>query len=382
VANPIHLSIDARLAGPRHAGIGRYEAEIIRRLVTEPRTLGSSRSVQWSIWISQNDDLSWLPEPVPENVTLHRTSVTHYSVAEQVLWPRQLAQVQSDLLWVPHFNVPLHAPSPWVMTLHDLLWHHAKDARATTLPAWKHGIKHFGYRWITAHAVKGAQNVIVPSQAVADDLHALFGSSISTTVTHEGVADTYLQAPLVKKLPAIEPVILYVGSLYPHKNLSVVLEALRGLPEFRLQVVSARSVFTSDFEAEAERLGVRKQVELLGYQSDEEVLSLAQHAVALVQPSTSEGFGLTGLEGLAMGVPVIASNLEVFSELYGDHALYFESHDAAALSSLIRKLWKQPLSVSARQDGQRHARHFTWEKTTQKTWSVLSKAWENLYGRA
>jgi glycosyltransferase involved in cell wall biosynthesis len=242
-------------------------------------------------------------------------------------------------------------------------------------------MKHAGYRWITAHAVKGAQNVVVPSQAVADDLHTLFGPQIPTTVTHEGVAETYLQAPLVKKLTTVEPVILYVGSLYPHKNLRVVLEALRGLPEFRLQVVSARSVFTTDFEAEAERLGVRKQVELLGYQPDEKVLELAQKSVALVQPSTSEGFGLTGLEGLAMGVPVVASDLAVFTELYGDHTLYFEQHDAAALSNLIRKLWKQPLSVSARQDGQRHARHFTWEKTTDKTWNVLSKAWENLYGR-
>jgi hypothetical protein len=138
VANPPRLSIDARLARPRHAGIGRYEAEVIRRLVTEPRTLGSSsQAVNWDIWVAQEDDLTWLPEPVPENVTLHRTKVTHYSVAEQVLWPRQLAQVHSDLLWVPHFNVPLRTPFPWVMTLHDLLWHHAKDARATTLPAWK-----------------------------------------------------------------------------------------------------------------------------------------------------------------------------------------------------------------------------------------------------
>lgn len=383
MAESINLSIDARLAGPSHAGIGRYEAEIISRLVQRRslKTASGSRPVQWHVWVKTDGAVEWLPADLP-NVTLHRTSVRHYTVAEQTIWPSQLGQVPSDLLWVPHFNVPLRSPFPWVVTIHDLLWHQEKDARATTLPAWQHAVKHWAYRWITQHAVRQADAILVPSHAVQQEVEREFGSDLSISVTPEGVNAHFLRAELPRRVKTDRPEILYVGSLYPHKNLKVVLRALRALPEFRLVVASARSVFTADFEAEAQRIGVGHQVEILGYVSDADLISRAARTLALIQPSTSEGFGLTGLEGLAMGMPVVASDLPVFQEVYGDHARYFPSHDANQLVQILQSLQENFPAQSVRKAGQDHARQFTWDKTADLTWDTLQTAWRKRYDHA
>lgn len=383
MAQPRNITIDARLAGSRHAGIGRYEAEIIRRLVSEPRFLDEKFQVpvHWHIWVSADDDVSWLPKNLSHGFTLRQTSIRHYGVAEQLFWPQQLAQYPSDLIWVPHFNVPLRCPFPWVVTLHDLLWHQIKDPRATTLSPWKHAIKHHGYRWVTSHAARGADAIIVPSKAVAEDVHKLLGADLPVTVTYEGVTASYLEAKISPEagLPHI-PKIVYIGSLYPHKNVNIILQALRALPEFEFHVVSARSIFTDELIAEAERLGVREQLHVRGYLDDLEVRELLQNSVALIQPSTSEGFGLTGLEGLAAGVPVVASDLPVFAELYQDFATFFPRHDAIELSQVLKKLWKNPLSVAERTRAQNYARGFTWDKTTEMTWEVIQKTWRKRYG--
>ncbi len=377
------IGIDARLAGARHAGIGRYEAEIISRLVAEPKFLDETRKiqVQWVIWLHSSDDGAWLPQELPAWVQVKRTSVRHYSLAEQWLWPLQLRSVACELLWVPHFNVPVLCPFPWVVTLHDLLWHKEKDARSTTLPGWKHFLKHRVYTLVTRLAAQRAESVIVPSKEVGKDVKSRFGKELNIHVTPEGVAEIYRTIDLVNndsQSSQTHPRIVYVGSLYPHKNLEVVLQSLRGLPEFTLEVVSTRSVFTEAFLERADELGVRTQVEYIGYLPDQELIQRLHGAVALIQPSSFEGFGLTGLEGMSVGVPVVASDLPVFAEVYGKHAYSFPKHDAIALAKVLKELWKHPPKRQVLQDAQRYAQRFSWDRTTQQTWEVLRSSWKGI----
>lgn len=378
MATRAHLSIDARLAGSRHAGIGRYESEIISRIIQQQTIAG--HDLQWQVWVAADDPLDWLPKELPGNVSLHRTKVRHYSLDEQITWPLQLASVRSDLLWVPHFNVPMLCPTPWVVTLHDLLWHQERDSRATTLPSWKHRIKHVAYQAIVARAARSAEAILVPSKVVAEDVRSRLSPRAPITVTAEGLPSAYLAVGL-KRSPQKNPKVLYIGSLYPHKNLHVVLQALRVLPEFTLQVVSARSIFVDQLEKQAKQLGVWKQVEVLGFQTDQQVVELAQKATALIQPSLAEGFGLTGLEGMALGVPVVASDLPVFQEVYGEFATYFPRHDAVVLSETLRKIAKHPPTHTRLAAAQTYARRFSWDTTAQKTWAILEKSWKQRYAK-
>jgi glycosyltransferase involved in cell wall biosynthesis len=69
--------------------------------------------------------------------------------------------------------------------------------------------------------------------------------------------------------------------------------------------------------------------------SDEELASWLHHARALLFPSFTEGYGMPLVEALAMGVPVIASDLPAFREIAGDIPEYVDPLDGARWRELI-----------------------------------------------
>ena len=90
------------------------------------------------------------------------------------------------------------------------------------------------------------------------------------------------------------PQIVYTGNLYPHKNISILIEAVERL-KINLKIICARSVFEK-------RLPKSKYVEFLGKLTDQEVIEVYKKSQAFVFPSLIEGFGLPGLEAMAVGI--------------------------------------------------------------------------------
>lgn len=365
---PITLGFDARLAGPAHAGIGRYSEEILKRLI-EKKTAGK-KTIQWVIFLHKNHGMDWLNgDTLPENVSLSFTEVAHYSLAEQTTWPLQLQRAQLDLLFVPHFNVPLLLTTPTIITIHDLLWHTKTNADATTLTPIMYQVKYGAYRFVSEMAIRRAQAICVPSEHVREELRSITGRKNNVTVTSEGIAEIYRSFAQVPAQPKKKnPYIVYTGSLYPHKNIEVVLKALRDTPDVHLKIASARSVFEERTRQRAAAIGVLKQVEFLGYVSDQDLIELYRGALALIQPSTSEGFGLTGIEAMAVGCAVIASDIPIFHEIYQNFAAFFPPHNAEALSEILHTPEKLQTKRSA---AQKHARGFSWDHAAQKTWDVF-----------
>lgn len=372
-----NLGFDARLAGPRHAGIGRYSEELLKRLI--PLSQRASQRIQWHVFVPADHELTWLSRWQKEKVvTVHVTDVPHYSLAEQTRWWWELHQVQLDILHVPHFNAPLAYRRPLVVTIHDLLWHQERDARATTLPASLHWIKHRAYQLVSGQAIRHASRVFVPTKWVAKDVQRLTGRSKGIVVTAEGIPSAFRSAQLASGPRRNDPYVVYTGSLYPHKNLTVVLKALRQLPDMKLKVIGTRTVFLDRMRQQAERMGVAPQIEWCGRLTDQEVIDVYQRAVALIQPSRAEGFGLTGLEALAVGCPIIVSDIPVFHEVYQEHAAYFPSYDGVSLAHHIEKLALRGPSQSQRSEWQRFARGYTWDQTAEQTWAGYQSVLDEL----
>ena len=84
---------------------------------------------------------------------------------------------------------------------------------------------------------------------------------------------------------------------------------------------------------------VNKNIIFFGLANDEQLINLYSHAIALVFPSRMEGFGLPALEALALGCPVIVSDIPVFHEVLGENATYFDPRDP---QDLIAKLERVP----------------------------------------
>jgi glycosyltransferase involved in cell wall biosynthesis len=120
---------------------------------------------------------------------------------------------------------------------------------------------------------------------------------------------------------------------------------------------------------------IRRRIVLTGYVSDATKAALLGGAEALAYPSLYEGFGLPVLEAMAIGTPVLASNVSALPELVGDAGLLVDPTDAAAIAAGLESLLSDPdlrARLSAR--GRVRAGEFTWDVTARRTSEVLRAA--------
>jgi glycosyltransferase involved in cell wall biosynthesis len=153
-----------------------------------------------------------------------------------------------------------------------------------------------------------------------------------------------------------------VGSANPVKNLRALLHAFEAMPERftgRLVLVggSNRHVFAAGLPiAENER------VLRAGSVSDAELKALYASAIALVFPSTYEGFGLPPLEAMTCGCPVAASGAAAIPEVCGDAVMYFDPAAPATIAAAMLSLFDDSdLRCQLRRRGAARARAFTWD---------------------
>ena len=161
----------------------------------------------------------------------------------------------------------------------------------------------------------------------------------------------------------MKPYLVYTGNLYPHKNVRVLISAVEKL-QIDLKIICARSVFE-------DRLPKSKYVHFLGRLPDEEIIRIYKEATAFVFPSLIEGFGLPGLEAMAVGLPVIAANASCLPEIYGDAVLYFDPHDVDDLITKIKSVISDKDLVKALiTKGQLQVKKYSWATMAQQTWQI------------
>lgn len=362
----MRIGIDGRLSGIQNAGIGRYIEELVRELVRD-------KSVTWIIFLQHKNQLPWLKPQAGIEVVI--APVKHYSFAEQIFLPLIFSRAKLDLLHVPHFNVPLFYRKPLVITIHDLLWHDQRGASMTTLPKLIYSIKYLGYRLVTWEAARRAKVIIVPAHTVKKTLlkHMPRLESGKIQVTLEGVDAAWRLNSKIQVTNNKQKILFYTGSLYPHKNLLFVVRALRKMPSYKLFISSSRNVFVKKFLQEVEKLGMKTRVKYLGRLSDAELQAWYRKCLALVQPSLSEGFGLTGVEAMASGLPVLASDIDIFHEIYGEQFIAFNPHDETSFINALSRLDKQDFSPLIKK-GMERAHLFSWEKMAKQTRKIYTDA--------
>lgn len=353
------IVIDARLAGLKHAGIGRY-VEML------------SRHIELKI------------QSAKFKVNTINPQIGHYTLAEQIKMPDFLDKENPDLVHFPHFNVPIFYNKPFVVTIHDLLWHEQVGTTATTLPAGIYWLKYLAYRLVLRHAVLKSKAIIVPSDWVKKKIVERFlEAEKKIHVIYEGVADKFKEEGSASRRRKREEGVLeqyelknrqyliYTGSLYPHKNVNLVLDILPRFPDLKFIVACARNVFWERFKQEIEKRGLQSQVVLAGFVPDDKLAILYKNDLAFIFPSKSEGFGLPGLEAMAAGSPVISSNAGSLPEIYEDATLYFDPKSEEELIKNIKKV-KDGEEVRKRMIilGRERVKRFSWEKCAKETMEV------------
>jgi len=147
---------------------------------------------------------------------------------------------------------------------------------------------------------------------------------------------------------------------------------LRKLPKYKLIVVGSRDVFQDRTKEMVSRFKAKKQVEFKGYLEDQKLISLYQESMALVQPSLSEGFGLTGIEAMAAKTAVLSSRIKVFKEIYQDAAIFFDPKSSKSFVKAVKDL-EFAKRKKIIEKGIAVAKQYSWQEMAEKTYQEYLK---------
>ena len=197
------------------------------------------------------------------------------------------------------------------------------------------------YRWLIPQVARNCRQLFTVSDFSAGEISVQYGIAKDRILIMPNTVSAEMEG-FLKEPPfgSDEKYFLTVGSLDPRKNISSVIAAFisLNLTDVRLKIAGRRNrIFSS--EGNASLYSDHPMVDWVEDANNRQLVELYRNAIASVNLSFYEGFGLTNLEAMACGCPVIASDISVFREVCGPAAIYVNPSDereaAAAMQSLM-----------------------------------------------
>ncbi|HEY8759517.1 MAG TPA: glycosyltransferase family 1 protein [Candidatus Dormibacteraeota bacterium] len=288
-----------------------------------------------------------------------------------LLWPRRIRRLAPDLFFGPMGQLPLGSVGcPSVLTIHDLAIY--------IQPQWFPPGQPLSTRLVVPRSIERATRLIADSHNTAADIAELFDRRREEiSVVHLGVSPDFHPLPkeelegVRRRLELPDRFILFVGSIEPRKNLPTLLDAWSAVPDRPDLVIAGDWGWRHEpIREHIERLG--GGIHLLGPVDLGDLPALYNLAIALAHPAHYEGFGLTPLESMACGTPVVCSNAASLPEVVGDAALLLAPADVDGWTEALDRVLHDPgIASDLRRRGILRAAEFSWAKTASRTWRVL-----------
>jgi glycosyltransferase involved in cell wall biosynthesis len=354
----MRIGVDARFLIAERTGVETYFQEILQRLILlggeEEYFLYGSRGIAPRLpegkWQCVESRTSLLPPGRP--------------------LPRE--EDRLDLFYSPVTAFPRAGAPRRVVTVHDLSWHHVPESYSP--------LERFRQlRWVS-RAVRRSDRIVTVSETTRRDLVALFpGAEKKSIVIPPGVEERFFaewgarDEQRVRDRYSLEGrYILTLGSFHPRKNLPALVEAYdrfrsRHSERVTLLLAGRGGKDSSRLLSRILRSPFREDILLSGYVPREDLPALYSGADLLVFPSRYEGFGIPVLEAMAVGTPVLVSDLPVFQEVCGEAALRFDPRDPDSMAEGIAlSLQEEPGRAERIRRGAETARRFRWEESARR----------------
>jgi glycosyltransferase involved in cell wall biosynthesis len=252
---------------------------------------------------------------------------------------------------------------PVVVTIHDLL--------PFQVTGYNPSLKSAYARRCTQICVARAAAIIVPFRVTKDELVASHGALASKIhVVNYGVDHaTYFPRPAVRPNPRR---VLYVGEVSCAKGVDVLIDAFarvkKDVPDAEL-VIGGKGRDRAQLEAQCHSRGL-EGVEFLGFVPEADLADLYASAAVMVFPSRY-GFGLSSLEAMACGTPVVVAATLDAPEFIADAGLLVTPGDPDELSSSIARILADPaLRDELSTKGIERAARYSWAATAANTRAV------------
>jgi glycosyltransferase involved in cell wall biosynthesis len=346
----LRILLDYRPALRDRTGVGEYVHELARALTRTPDDV----VLFSSSWKDRVDSRALAPAAVVDR----RVPVRLLNLAwHRLEWPpvEALGAGHIDVAHSPH---PLLLPARdavQVVTIHDLHFLRYPDRTAREIRR--------DYPGLARDHARRADLVVVSSAFAARDVMDRVGIDQSRVVICPA------GAPRWKRVTrrSDRGYLLFLGSLEPRKNIGGLLDAYERLLALRsdvpeLWLAGRAGSSAAHWIARAARPPLEGRVKLLGYVDPDHRRALYEGASLLVVPSFDEGFGLTALEAMTLGLPVIASERGALPELLDGAGLLTDPDDPDTIAAAIaRVLDDSSLAAEMETRGLARAARFDWD---------------------
>jgi len=376
-ANPMaKIGIDCRMYSSKFTGIGRYVYELTKNLAH------IDKKNTYVLFFNDPEYDNYAPPS--KNIKKIKVNAAHYSLKEQTRFNRILKKEKLDLMHFTHFNAPIFYNAPSIVTIHDLTLSLYPGKKKTSF------LHRMVYNIVINSIAQKARTIIAPSNNTKSDIiEILKVPEDKIKVLYEGVNSSFRQIhdetyplALKEKYSISPPYLLYTGVWRTHKNLINLIKAFHILKtEYKYPgnlVITGRKdpAYSKPIINQTHSLNLDSNIIFTGMVDELDLISIYNGAQVYVFPSLYEGFGLSPLEAMQCGTPVVASNASCIPEICGkESAIYFDPLNPKDMADKIfQVISSDSLQQKLIKNGLERIKIFSWKKMAQKTLDVYKKS--------
>jgi glycosyltransferase involved in cell wall biosynthesis len=310
-----------------------------------------------------------LPELEPERYLVMRPppalSKRPGQAWEQLLLPVVAARYRASALYNPANLAPLAWPRN-VVQIHDVVALRHPEWYSRTYVRWQ--------RTLVPRIARRAKLIITVSEFARAELIEFLGVPAERVrVVHGGVDPRFNPdvdpEAIKRRLRLDKPYVLAVGDRGPRKNLDALRPAIGLLHKEGIELVVAGG--GRGHQLGASLAGARD----LGYVPDDDLPALYAGARAFALPSLHEGFGLTVLEAMAAGTPVVASSRGALPEVVTGAGLLADPDEWGLFAAaIVTAATDEQARARMREEGRRVAARYTWDRAARRVHELLVRA--------
>jgi glycosyltransferase involved in cell wall biosynthesis len=383
------IGIDVRMIQDFPTGIGNYRENLIKALAELP-----SKHQFVLVGNSKNKMTGWAKGRSGFRFAAVRSRPN--SLHQHLLLPFEISRLKLDIFWTTPWGASIFLPllgQKYALTIYDLLYRRYPKIASLKARLYETLVS----KWVAQRAViiftisEFVKNDIVRFLRVREE--KVFNIQGAVGKAYKRFDDANVKSLALNKYGIKRPYFVYLGNFRPHKNLLRLLQAFAKLKaqnaKRKATAKNLKLIIIGSFDARGRnndfqklqkqltKLTLHDDVILTGRIADDrEVVAILNEAVALVHPSFHEGFGLTVLEAMSCGTPVIAANAASIPEVVGEAGILVDPHRVDEIARAMGRVFnyyqhERESYKELVQKGLEQAQKFSWEKTARQVLEVF-----------
>jgi glycosyltransferase involved in cell wall biosynthesis len=331
-----------------HDGISRFSSELFSAVAKQTKVTALV------------SDIAQL-EKLPKSTSYLKVNDPKDPIAELLL-PRLLNKAGASVVFSPMQTMgSIGKRYKLLLTLHDLIYYkHRKPPGFLSWPirlVWRlFHLSYFPVRFL----LNRADAVVTISETTKAMMSQHFLTRNTVHVVHNASSMERVQS---SKSEPLSRNLVYMGSFMPYKNVELLIQALRELPDYTLTLCSRITDRRRQELIQGLSQETLSRIRFLDGTSEADYQKLLDESFALVTASKDEGFGIPVIEAMSRAVPVIVSDIQIFREVAADAGSFFDPDTTSAFLSAVRAIepiesWRQASKASLNRSAD-----FNWDQS-------------------